>query len=81
MNVEDKIRAFIVENFVLGSDAAELTTDESLMNRGIVDSTGVLEIVAFLDGEFGFEVADEEILPENLDSIASIAAFVARKTG
>lgn len=80
MNVEARIRTFITENFVLGGDAGGLGAEDSLMDQGIVDSTGVLELVAFLQDDFGLEIADDEILPENLDSIANLCAFVARKS-
>ncbi|MGB5688421.1 MAG: acyl carrier protein [Woeseiaceae bacterium] len=53
--------------------------DESLLDRGIVDSTGMLEIIMFIEDELGVQVADEEMIPENLDSVNRIAAFVARK--
>jgi acyl carrier protein len=76
---ESRIRAFIDENFPPagpgGSPAAEL----SLLESGVIDSMGVLLLVTWLEQEFGFLVDDDEVLPENLDSIAAIDAFVARK--
>lgn len=78
MNANEKIRMFITTNFYV-ADASSLTDDDSLLDRGIVDSTGVLEVVAFVEQEFGIVVADDEMLPENLDSIACITAFVRRK--
>ena len=74
----DAVRTFIVENFYV-PDASSLSDDTSLLERGIVDSTGVLEVTAFLEERFGIQVEDAEILPENLDTIGCIAAFVARK--
>ena len=73
-----RVRAFILENFYV-TDVMSLADDVSLLERGIVDSTGVLEVTAFLETEFGIRVEDAEIVPENLDSIAAIAAFVSRK--
>lgn len=73
-----KVRAFVVSNFYV-ADPASLKDDASLLDAGIVDSTGVLEVVNFLETEFGVSVADNEIVPENVDSIARIAAFVDRK--
>lgn len=78
--IEAKVRKFITTNFYV-ADAASLTDDASLLDRGIVDSTGVLEVISFLEQEFGVEVADNEIVPDNLDSIGRIAAFVKKKKG
>src|SRR5262245_24494660 len=73
-----KIREFITTNFYLAKSA--LADGDSLVDRGIIDSTGVLEVVDFLESEFGIAVPMEEMLPENFDSVESIAAFVGRKT-
>ena len=74
------IRAFIAESFLFGdSDALPADTD-SLIEHGIVDSTGVLELVAFIEERFGIAVADAEIVPANLDSVAAIARFAASKS-
>ena len=78
MGMEARIRQFITGNFYV-ADASTLTADTSLLDSGIVDSTGVLEIIAFLEGEVGITVADEEMTPDNLDSIGKIAHFVERK--
>jgi acyl carrier protein len=74
----EKVRAFIRENYYLPDDLA-FTDETSLLRQGIVDSTGVLELVSFLERDFEVEVNDLEILPENLDSVACIAAYVHRK--
>lgn len=80
MDVQSTIRTFIMDNFVLGRDAAaEVGASESLSRLGLIDSTGVLELIAFLESNFDITVTDEETVPENLDSIAQIADFVARK--
>jgi acyl carrier protein len=73
-----KVRNFVVENFLFGN-ANGLADDTSFLEAGILDSTGVLEVVAFLEQQFGVLVDDDELTPENLDSIASIGAFVSRK--
>ena len=78
MNTTDEIRTFVKSNFYVPDDLT-LSDESSLLDLGIVDSTGVLEIVAFLESSFGFVVDDLEIVPENLDSVARIAGFVARK--
>ncbi len=79
MELREQIRGFIVENFLFG-DAAPLTDDAmSLLDNGIMDSVGVMELVAFLEGELGVTVADDELVPENLDSVDNLVAFVERK--
>lgn len=78
MQPKERIRQFILKNFYV-ADAASLLDDTSLLDQGIIDSTGVLEVIAFIEDEFGVKVEDEEMLPENLDSIDRIDAFVARK--
>jgi acyl carrier protein len=80
MGVNEQVRKFITTNFYVDS-ADELADEDSLLDRGIVDSTGVLEVIAFLEETFGISVEDSEMLPDNLDSIARIASFVKRKTG
>ncbi|HXU80595.1 MAG TPA: acyl carrier protein [Polyangia bacterium] len=73
-----QIREFLTTNFYVGATAA-LTDQASLLDRGIIDSTAVMEVIEFLQQTFGIEVKDDELLPENLDSISRIDAFVARK--
>lgn len=75
---KETVREFIVTNFYV-PDGNTLGDDTSLLDQGIVDSTGVLEVTAFLEEKFGIKVEDSEIVPENLDTIGSIAAFIARK--
>ena len=75
---EDGIRDFVVENFLLGSENG-LTSSQSLLDAGIVDSTGVLELVGFLERTYQIQIADEDLVPENLDSIDSMARFVRAK--
>ncbi len=76
---KEQIRQFIIETFLFDADDAALDDDESLLDLGIVDSTGVLELVAFVEEEFGIEVKDEELVPENLDSISNLAAYIEKK--
>lgn len=78
MDTLAKVRAFVIENFYV-TETDGLRDDESLMERGVVDSTGVLEVISFVEQTFELSVSDDELLPENLDSIANIAAFVTRK--
>ena len=79
--VEERVRTFIRENFVMGDKAGDLKAEDSLMDMGIIDSTGVLELIAFLEDGFGLEISDDELVPEELDSIANLCAFIARKSG
>ena len=73
------VRRFISENFLFRDDGDAIAHDQSLLDAGIIDSTGVLELVCFLETTFGIEVQDDEMLPENLDSIRAISSYVARK--
>jgi len=73
------LTSFIVENFLFGNAAEAPAAETSFMETGLVDSTGVLEIVSFIEGKYGISVGDDEMIPEHLDSVANIAAFVARK--
>lgn len=79
--IRGKVRAYILENLLFTSDASQLDDDASLLERGIIDSTGVLEIVMFLEEEFGIKVKDGDMLPENFDKVESIARFVGRSMG
>ena len=74
-----EIRTFIVDNFLFGQDSPRLTDDASFLETGIIDSTGFLELVTFLEQTYGITIADRELVPENMDSLARVSAFVARK--
>lgn len=78
MEIKDQIRQFIISNFYV-ADAAALKDEQSLLDAGIVDSTGVLEVISFVEREFSITVADAEMVPENLDSITNITSFVQKK--
>jgi acyl carrier protein len=80
MKHAQQIRDFVVSNFLFG-DASALQDDTSFLNSGIVDSTGILELVMFLETTYGIKVDPQEMLPENFDSVSRVAAFVTRKTG
>ncbi|OAF10681.1 acyl carrier protein [Bradyrhizobium centrolobii] len=75
---KEQIRAFLGSNFYI-SDMGALSDDTSLLDHGIIDSTGVLEVVGFIETTFDITVDDSEILPENLDSIQGIGHYVVRK--
>jgi acyl carrier protein len=76
--VADKVRSYVVETMLLG-DGSGFENNTSLLEAGILDSTGAMELVAFLEKDFNISVQDQEISPENLDSVECICAFVARK--
>lgn len=77
--MKEKIRNFILQNFLFTKDGTALNDADSLIGKGIVDSTGVLEVIQFIFDEYGIHVDDSEMIPENLDSIDNIVAFVERK--
>lgn len=78
METKDQIRQFIISNFYV-ADTAALKDEQSLLDAGIVDSTGVLEVISFIEREFSITVGDAEMVPENLDSITNITSFVQKK--
>lgn len=78
-DIGQAIRDFILQNYLFTSDPTVLRDDESFLRRGIIDSTGVLEVIHFLDERFGIKVPDSEMVPENLDSVANLVAYVTRK--
>ena len=78
-DVEQKVRQFIEDNFMFREDRQSLQDGESLIEAGLIDSTGILELVAFLEESFHLRMADADIVPENLDSIRSITAYVKSK--
>ena len=77
-NTRERIRGFLIDNFLFG-DEGGLEDQTSFLDAGIVDSTGILELVEFLDNEFNIKISDGEILPENLDSINNIINFLVKK--
>jgi len=81
MSIESRIRSYILENFLFTDDGDQLQDDASFLEEGIVDSTGVLELVMFVEEAFGITAEDEEIVPENFDSVAQLTRYVTRKLG
>jgi len=78
MDTSQQVMKFITTNFYV-ADPATLTADTSLLDSGTVDSTGILEIISFLEQEFGIQIADEEMIPDNLDSVSKITRFLGKK--
>lgn len=79
IDIKEKTKKFIRSNFLLGDETKTLDDNESLLEKGIIDSTGVLELVEFIQETFKIKVEDEEMLPDNLDSLNNVAAFVNSK--
>ena len=79
VEVEPAIRKFITDNFLFREGAEPLSDTTSFLETGLIDSTGVLELIFFLEKHFGIKVADEDMVPENLDSIRKLTAYVQRK--
>ncbi len=79
MDVEMNVKNFIERKFLYRKDEKNVTNDESLLNSGLIDSTGIFEIVSFLEKEFGIEVSDEDVIPDNFETINNIVEFVNGK--
>ena len=79
MNVEAEIRNFILDNFIFDQNEDELGNDASFLDEGIIDSTGILELVSFIEETYGIHVEDDELIPENLDSVNNVIFFIKKK--
>lgn len=77
--IRNDIRTFIIDNFLFGDESQPLPDDLSLIDNDLVDSTGILELVGFLEEHFEVKIEDADIVPANLDTIGKIVAFVGRK--
>lgn len=77
-DIKKTIKTFIVENFLFGEDE-DLNDDTSFLDDGIIDSTGVLELVEFIEEQFNFKIDDEEMIPENLDSLNNLEAYISKQ--
>ena len=77
MSIEKAIRTFILENFLFTDDGEALKNSDSFLTMGIVDSTGIMEVIFFIEEEFGISVSNDEMVPENLDSVSNLVAFIA----
>ncbi len=79
MRLQSEIKHYIVDNFLYGEDEGNFQDDASLLKRGIIDSTGVIELVSFVEERYGISVADDELVPDNFDSVNKLTNFVTRK--
>ena len=80
MSTEEKLRGYVLDNFLFTDDQSALSSEDSFMEKGIIDSSGILEIIYFLEEELNVKVEDDEMIPENLDSVINLVAFVEKKT-
>lgn len=78
MSPINKVREFVIENFLFG-DASKINDDVAFIETGVIDSTGILELVAFLEETYGIVFEDDEIVPENLNSLRNIESFLRMK--
>lgn len=77
--IAKEIKDFIVTNFLFGQEGEGFGQEQSFLESGIIDSTGLLELVAFVEQQYGVAIADRELLPENLDSLGNVSRYVVRK--
>lgn len=77
--MREEVRDFIFKNFLFDDSGDSLDDNDSFLEKGIIDSTGMLELVAFLEEKFGVRIEDDELVPENLDSVAKLVDFITRK--
>lgn len=77
--MREEVREFIFKNFLFDDSGDSLDDNDSFLEKGIIDSTGMLELVAFLEEKFGVRIEDDELVPENLDSVARLVDFITRK--
>lgn len=77
--VEQEVRQFVMDNLYFAEDGGNFSDDDSFLEKGLVDSMGVLTLVSFVSGKYEIPVENEELIPDNWDSVTRIAGFVARK--
>ena len=78
-DIKNQVRTYIADNFVMGSNAAKFADGDSFLDLHIIDSTGFLELITFLEEKFDIQIEDDEMVPENLDSLNNIDAYIGRK--
>jgi len=79
MSIEQEVRSYILENYLFTDEDSALSNSDSFLEKGILDSTGILEVIYFIEDEYEIKVADEEMIPENLDSVERLVAYIGRK--
>ena len=81
MSIEENVRSFIVENFIFDDNPDPLDNTQSFLESGIIDSTGILELVSFIEENYSIKMEDEELIPDNLDSVNNVVSYINRKIG
>jgi acyl carrier protein len=81
MSIKQDVKTYILENYLFTDDDSQLSDNDSFLEKGILDSTGILEVIYFIEDEYGIKVEDDEMIPENLDSVESLVVFVQHKQG
>ncbi len=79
-DIKGKIKGYILENFLYRGSSDQIADDDSFLEKGIIDSTGILELVGFIEETFSVKVEDEDLVPENMDSINRLGEFIMRKS-
>jgi len=79
MTIEETIKNFVTSNFIIEENPVPLDNDRSFLDSGIIDSTGILELVSFIEEQYGFKIQDEELIPDNLDSVYKVVRFIEKK--
>lgn len=80
MEIRKEIHSYLEENVLFNSDDNSISDDDSFMENGIIDSTGILELVSFIEGKFDFKVDDEDLVPDNFDSVNNLVSYIEKKT-
>lgn len=78
-NVKTKLKEFLITNFLFSDEGIQFTDDDSFLEKGIIDSTGILELIEYLEDTYTITIEDDELIPENLDSMNQVEAFITRK--
>ena len=81
MNLEQDIRNFVTENFIFDGNEDQMDNSQSFLETGIIDSTGMLELVSFIEEQFNIKMEDDELIPENLDSVNNVVNYITKKLG
>ncbi len=81
MEIREQIRRYISENLLFSDGDFPYADDSSFLKNGVVDSTGVMELVSYVEKEFGVTVSPQEVVPDNFDSVSSLVKYVQRKQG
>ena len=79
MNIEEEIKGFIVGSFIFDDNSEQFDNNQSFLESGIIDSTGILELVSFIEEHYSITVEDEDLIPDNLDSVNNVVNFINRK--